>query len=88
MERIAKWGTVLGASDVKYVPRTYVKGQVLAGLVIQLDESPLGKVLDRTKILHDPQTQTYGETSYFKKNINTRQNQSLAWSSDSNLWGN
>ena len=24
-------------------------------------------MLDRTKVLHGPQTQTYGETSYFKK---------------------
>ena len=36
---------------------------------------PMGKlvtfrkiqVLDRTKILHGPQTQTYGEISYFQK---------------------
>ena len=55
--RIAKWGTVLGASDIKYMPRTYVKGLVLMGLVARLDESPLGKkVLDRIKILHGPQT--------------------------------
>ena len=31
--RIAKWGTILGAFDIKYMPRTYVKGQVLADLV-------------------------------------------------------
>ena len=65
-------------SNVKYMPRTYVKGLVLAGLVARLDESPLGKVLDRTKVLHVPRTQTYGETSYFKKNLSTRQNQGLA----------
>ena len=28
--RIAKWNTVLGAFDIKYMPRTSVKGQVLA----------------------------------------------------------
>ena len=55
-ERIAKWSTVLGASNVKYTPRTYVKGLVLAGLVAQLEESPLGKVLGRTKVLHGPWT--------------------------------
>ena len=66
-ERVAKWGIVLGASDVKYTPHTYVKGLVLAGLVAQFDESPLGKVLDRTKVLHGPWAQTYGETSYFKE---------------------
>ena len=31
--RIVKWGTILGASDIKYMPRTSVKGLVLAGLV-------------------------------------------------------
>ena len=36
------------------------------------------KVLDRTKVLHGPRTQTYGETSYFKKNISAKQNQGLA----------
>ncbi|XP_075663341.1 putative mitochondrial protein AtMg00860 [Castanea sativa] len=28
--RIAKWGTILGAFDIKYMPHTSVKGQVLA----------------------------------------------------------
>ena len=31
--RIAKWGTILGAFDIRYMPRTAVKGQVLADLV-------------------------------------------------------
>ena len=35
-------------------------------------------VLDRTKVLHGSQTQTYGETSYFQENLGTRQNQGLA----------
>ena len=30
MGRIAEWGTVLGASDVKNMPRTLVKGLALA----------------------------------------------------------
>ena len=55
-ERVAKWGTVLEASDVKYMPRTYFKGLVLAGLVTRLDESPLGKILDRIKVLHGSRT--------------------------------
>ena len=59
--RIAKWGTVLGASDIKYMPRTFVKGLVLAGLVARLDEFLLEKEAE---------------------------NQGLAWSSDSSLWGN
>ena len=54
----------------------------------KLDTSQKLKVLDKTKVLLGPRTQTYGETSYFKKNLSTRQNQGFAWSSDSNLWGN
>ena len=33
--RIAKWGTILGAFDIKYMPRTAVKGQILADLVAE-----------------------------------------------------
>ena len=36
--RIAKWGTVLGAFDIKYMPHTSVKGQVLADLVAEFAE--------------------------------------------------
>ena len=32
---IAKWGTVLGAFDIKYMFRTSVKGQVLTDLVAE-----------------------------------------------------
>ena len=38
--RVAKWGTILGAFDIKYMPRTYVKGQVLADLVAEFAECP------------------------------------------------
>ena len=44
--------------------------------------------MDRIKVLHGPRTQTYGETNYLKKNLSFGQNQGIAWSSDSNLWGN
>ena len=37
--RIAKWGTILGAFDIKYMPRTSIKGQVLADLVAEFAES-------------------------------------------------
>ena len=37
--RIAKWGTILGAFDIKYMPRTSVKGQVLADLVDEFTET-------------------------------------------------
>ncbi|XP_075665442.1 uncharacterized protein LOC142635114 [Castanea sativa] len=49
--RIAKWGTILGAFDIKYVPRTSVKGQVLADLVAEFTKSPLE--VDREKQLMD-----------------------------------
>ena len=38
--RIVKWGTILGAFDIKYMPRTSIKGQVLADLVAELAEYP------------------------------------------------
>ena len=38
--RIAKWGTILGAFDIKYMPRTTIKGQVLADLVAEFAECP------------------------------------------------
>ena len=34
--RVAKWGTILGAFDIKYMPRTSIKGQVLVNLVAKL----------------------------------------------------
>ena len=39
--RIAKWGTIPGAFDIKYMPRTSVKGQVLADLVVEFIEPPM-----------------------------------------------
>ena len=39
--RIAKWGTILGVFDIKYMPRTSVKGQVLADLVAEFTESKI-----------------------------------------------
>ena len=41
--RVAKWGTILGATDIKYMPHTLVKGLVLAGLVARFAKSPLEK---------------------------------------------
>ncbi|XP_065636480.1 uncharacterized protein LOC136070439 [Quercus suber] len=42
--RIAKWGTILGAFDIKYMPRTSVKGQILADLVAEFTEPSLEEV--------------------------------------------
>ena len=36
--RVAKWGTILGVFDIKYMPRTSIKGQVLANLVAEFTE--------------------------------------------------
>ena len=44
--RIAKWGIILGAFNIKYMPRTFVKGQVLADLVAEFAEPPLEKVVE------------------------------------------
>ena len=38
--RIVKWGTILGAFDIKYMPRISVKGQVLTNLVAEFAETP------------------------------------------------
>ena len=38
--RIAKWGTILGAFNIKYMPRTSVKCQVLGNLVAKFAECP------------------------------------------------
>ena len=39
--RIAKWGTILGGFDIKYMHRTSIKGQVLADLVVEFTEIPV-----------------------------------------------
>ena len=41
MGRIAKWGTVLGAFDIKYMPHTSIKGQILVDLVAKFAEPAL-----------------------------------------------
>ena len=39
--RIALWNTILGAFDIKYMPRTSIKGQVLVDLVAEFAEPPI-----------------------------------------------
>ena len=39
--RIALWNTILGAFDIKYMPQTSIKGQVLAELVAKFAEPPI-----------------------------------------------
>ena len=38
---IAIWNIILGAFDIKYMPRTSIKGQVLADLVVEFVEPPV-----------------------------------------------
>ena len=38
--RVAEWGTILVAFDIKYMPCTSIKGQVLADLVAEFAECP------------------------------------------------
>ena len=38
--RVAKWGTILGAFDIKYMPCTSIKGQVLTDLMAEFAECP------------------------------------------------
>ena len=45
--RIAKLGTILGAFDIKYIPRTSVKGQVLANLVAEFAETPFEEKVEK-----------------------------------------
>ena len=35
------WSTLLGAFDIKYMPRTSIKGQVLADLIAEFAEPPV-----------------------------------------------
>ena len=39
--RTTKWGTILGAFDIKYMPCTLIKDQVLADLVVEFTEGPV-----------------------------------------------
>ena len=96
VKRIAKWGTVLGAFDIKYMPRTSVKGLVLVGLVARFAESPLKK---------EAENQGMDENSvgiislqkllFWKEYIDifkffeaVKQNLNYVGSSDLLLWGN
>ena len=45
--RIAKWGMILGAFDIKYMPCTSVKGQVLADLVAKFAQAPFKEKVEK-----------------------------------------
>ena len=48
--RIAKWGTRLGSFDIRYRPRSSVKGQVLADFIAEFTPKNDGKVICSTEI--------------------------------------
>ena len=45
--RIAKWGTILRAFDIKYMPRISIKDQVLVDLVAEFVESSLEEEVEK-----------------------------------------
>ena len=47
MRRIARCGTILGAFDIKYMPRTSIKGQVFTDLVAEFAETPLEERVEK-----------------------------------------
>ena len=49
--RIAKWGTILRAFDIKYMPHTSIKGQVLVDLVAEFAEC--SEKMDMEKLDND-----------------------------------
>ena len=57
--RIAKWCTVLRASDATCVPRTPVRGQILVNLVV----SPAGPPLEEGVAMRNDSRGLRGETS-------------------------
>ena len=60
--RIAKWCTVLETSDTIYMPRTPVKGQILANLVA----SPVGPPLEEGAATRSDSRGLRGEASFGK----------------------
>ena len=48
--RITLWNTILGAFDIKYMPRTSVKGQVLANLVAEFVKPPVEILIEQRSV--------------------------------------
>ena len=76
MGRIAKWGTVLGAFNIKYMPCISVKGQVLVDLVAEFAELLLEEVaatqnMDGKSI----GTMSLQESPFWKVYVNDARNQ-------------
>ena len=60
--RIALWNTILGDFDIKYMPRTSTKGQVLADLVAEFAEPPVKTLTE----LHGVEGKPVGVVSALK----------------------
>ena len=74
--RIAKWGTVLRAFNIKYMPRTSVKGQVLADLVAEFTK-PLLEEISTTQNMDGKSVGTISlqEPSFWKVYVDGAANQ-------------
>ncbi|XP_030958926.1 uncharacterized protein LOC115980858 [Quercus lobata] len=48
--RIAMWSTLLGTFDIKYMPQTSIKGQVLTDLIAEFTEPPIEAVIEEENI--------------------------------------
>ena len=57
--RIALWNTILGAFDIKYMPRTSIKGQVLTDLVAEFTKPPIETLTEQ----HDNEGKHVGVAS-------------------------
>ena len=45
--KVAKWGMILGAFDIMYMPHTFIKDQVLANLVAEFAKSLLEEEIEK-----------------------------------------
>ena len=77
MGRIAKWGRVLEAFDIKYMLCTSVKGQVLEDLVAEFIESPLEEAAATTQNMNEKSVGTISlqEPSFWKVYVDDAANQ-------------
>ena len=48
--RIAKWSTILGAFDIKYMSRISVKGQILTDLVAEFAKTPFEEKVEKQNV--------------------------------------
>ena len=79
--RIAKWGTIQGAFDIKYMPCTSVKGQVLADLMAKFAKSPLKKKVETQHMDgKSVSTTSLQEPLFWKVYVDGAANQRSSWS--------